>query len=177
MVSFLQLLPLTRGRGLGCPCCSTWLVELESESPSSASARTDCGLSSSLVVGSCVSYRRPNNRWAGLVPIASVGVFLSARTARYMSPLLSFALRRSRFASFTAASALPLVFWCPGLPVRCSKPHSFAKLVNFSQANCGPLSLITMSGIPCLANWHFKFLIMVLLFVFGKGSISQKFDK
>ena len=168
MVSFLQLLPLTRGRGLGFPCCSTWLVELVlPESPSSASARTDCGLSSSLAVGSCVLYRRPNNRWAGLVPIASVGVFLSARTARYMSPLLSF----------TAASALPLVFWCPGLPVRCSKPHSFAKLINFLHANCGPLSLITMSRIPCLANWHLKFLITVLLFVFSKGSISQKFDK
>ena len=94
-----------------------------------------------------------------------------------MSPLVSFALRKSCFATFTAASTLPFVCWCPGLPVRCSKPHSLAKLANFSQANCGPLSLITMSGIPCLAKWHFNFFMTVLAFVSGMLSISQKFEK
>ena len=138
-----------------------------------ASVPTDCGFRSSLVVGSCVLHRQLSNLWVGLVPMDSVGVFRCARTARYRSPPVALAFCRRCFASLTAASALPFVYWCPRLPGRCLKPHSLAKLLNFSQANCGPLSLMTMSGIPCLAKWHFSFFMTVLAFVSWRWSISE----
>ena len=40
-----------------------------------------------------VLHRQPSNRWAGLVPMESVGVFLCARTARYRSPPVALAFR------------------------------------------------------------------------------------
>ena len=159
-------------------CCNTGLAALYfSRVFCTVSVGTDCDFSSSLVVRSCVLHHRPSDPWAGLVPIDSVGVFRCANTARYRSLLVSLAFHRSRLASLTAASALPFVCWCPGLPGLCSKSHSLAKLLNFSQANCGPLSLMTMSGMPCLAKWHFSFLMMVLVVVLGRCSISQKFEK
>ena len=52
----------------------------------------------------------------------------------------------------TARFASPLDCGKRGLIVVCLKPHSFAKWVNSADAYCGPLSLLTSSGIPCLAK-------------------------
>ena len=37
-----------------------------------------------------------------------------------------------------------------------------ANLVNSLELNCGPLSLLTISGIPCLANRDLRVFMMVL---------------
>ena len=39
-----------------------------------------------------------------------------------------------------------------GAPESPLGARNLIRRLNFSQANCGPLSLITMSGIPCLAK-------------------------
>ena len=73
---------LLSGGGLGRPRCNILLsvpVSLDSSFELPPCAQT---VFNSLVVGSCVLQRRPNSRWAGLVPIDSVGVFLNAKTAR-----------------------------------------------------------------------------------------------
>ena len=84
MVSFWpQHLPL-RVKGHVPPCCNTWLAACFAKVFFfTVSVGTDCGFSSSLVVGSCVLHRRPSYHWAGLVPIESVWVCRCANTARY----------------------------------------------------------------------------------------------
>ncbi len=46
--------------------------------------------------------------------------------------------------------------------VMSSKSHSQAKFLNSSQSNCGPLSLINWSGMPCLAKWGFSLFITLV---------------
>ena len=47
---------------------------------------------------------------------------------------------------FTAFSALPLDYGCPGLDVTCSNSHSKANDRNLSEANWGQLSETKQSG-------------------------------
>ena len=65
----------------------------------------------------------------------------------------------------TARSALPLDRGKWGLLVEYVKPRSFAKRVNSADAYSGPLSLLTSSGIPCLAKIALRALITSCDFV------------
>ena len=71
----------------------------------------------------------------------------------------SFSFFSSDLVVSTARSASPLDCGKRGLLVVCLKPHSFAKWVNSADAYCGPLSLLTSSGIPCLAKIALRALI------------------
>ena len=72
---------------------------------------------------------------AGLVPMESVGVFRSAKSTQRRSPLVFLTFLRRLLACLTAASALPLVCWCPGLPGLCLKPQSLAKVAFVKNAD------------------------------------------
>ena len=47
-------------------------------------------------------------------------------------------------------STLPFALGCNGLEVVCS--HCFEKSLYSVLVNCGPLSVMTVSGVPCLAK-------------------------
>ena len=125
------------------------------------------GWSSLNVVGSAVFVRLPMIRWAGLDVIPSSGVFLKFNSPRCGS---SFACRQvfiMFFATFTAASAAPLLWLCPGLDVTCLKPQLGVKSLNCCDEYWGPLSLMTVSGIPWRAKWCFSLVITVSAVVSG----------
>lgn len=74
---------------------------------------------------------------ARLVPMESVGVFRSAKSTstQWRSLLVFLTFLRRLLACLTAASALPLVCWCPGLPGLCLKPQSLAKVAFLKNAD------------------------------------------
>lgn len=125
---------------------------------------TPCGCSSLVVMGRGVFVHRLVYLWAGLDSNPSVGVFRCIEMDRYGASLLSFALRSSFFVVLMTDSTLPFACGCPGLLVWCSKSYSLMNWLNFSEANCGLLSLTTRSGIPCLMKWLFNFLMGVAAF-------------
>ena len=55
----------------------------------------------------------------------------------------------------------------------CAKPQVFANEVNSWDANCGPLSVTRVSGIPYLANRIFKAFVTLLVVVLCKFSTSM----
>ena len=79
-------------------------------------------------------------------------------------------------ATFTAASADPLVWGYPGLLVLCSKPHDFTNCLKSAEVNCGPLSVIRTSGIPCRAKCTFSLHITVNEFSFLRWSTDEIAD-
>ena len=56
----------------------------------------------------------------------------------------------------TARSALPLACGIFGLDVTCLNEYSLENSSNSVETNCGPLSDLKISGIPCLANMDFN---------------------
>ena len=56
----------------------------------------------------------------------------------------------------TVRSASPLAFGSFWLDVTCVNNYSFEISSNFVETNCGPLSDLKISGIPCLANMDFN---------------------
>ena len=61
----------------------------------------------------------------------------------------SFAVFRIFFTVFTA---FPLLLGVYGKDVVCSKHHYLENFLNSVHVYCGPLSLCTSMGLPCLAN-------------------------
>ena len=89
-----------------------------------------------------------SKRWARLVIIPSDGVFRCANMASYGSVLLARAVLINVLAVFTALSAIPLDCGKCGLVVTWLNIHCCENSANSADVNCGPLSVITMSGIP-----------------------------
>ena len=81
---------------------------------------------------------------------------------------VSRAIRRSRvsfkrfFTVLTVRSTCPLLCGNKELLVICSNPYTCAKCLNCSDVNCGPLSLLTISGIPNLEKVSFMESIIVV---------------
>ena len=79
------------------------------------------------------------------------------------------------FTILTANSAFPFPRRWYGDDLRMMKPYSRAKREYSWLSNCGPLSVMNSSGIPCRANFLFMARITVLADVFPlKGSSSKK---
>ena len=110
------------------------------------------GSSNASVVGSEVRVRRPTNLWTGEVPKPSLGVLRHAKSAISGSCRPSRAFVNRDLHVFTAFSAYPLDCGNRGLYVICSNFHASANSFNSRLANSGPLSVMTMDGIPCRAN-------------------------
>ena len=104
------------------------------------------------VVGVVVLVRRPNRRWAGLVNMRSDGVFLTFNKPMNGSDFSALQRFIIFLAFLTAASAAQFALLFPGLMRLWSNSHFSANFQNASDENCGPLSLITVSGMPCLAK-------------------------
>ena len=105
------------------------------------------GFSSSWIMGTLVRSLLDINSSEGLNPFCN-GVARYANRARYGSS--SFFSRL--FTVLTSRSASPLHWGYRGLLVMCSNWNSCANLANSSDEYCGPLSLIAISGTPCLAK-------------------------
>lgn len=115
------------------------------------------------VVGSLVLTRLPINSWANDAPMSSIDVLLSKdRWGSFPSDLAFFSIC---FTVCTPLSAVPFdcAWW--GLVVLSKNSHSLAKAWNSRELNCGPLSEITVSGIPCLANCDLRWVITLALLV------------
>ena len=56
----------------------------------------------------------------------------------------------------------------------CSMSQSFVKVEHSSAMNCGPLSVMIFTGIPCLAHCFFVYLTTDLDLVSSNLSTSQK---
>ena len=109
---------------------------------------------SALVTGSNVLHRRPINSWAGLAPTPAVGVpSLECSLAVPWTP--THQNHDSLLTVFTAFSAFPLDCGKCGDDVSCLNAHVFANTTNSAGANCGPLSLQTISGTPNRAYTSF----------------------
>jgi len=78
---------------------------------------------------------------------------------------------------FTAASAFPFSFWCPGLEVTCNMRHVEQKFAKRLDTNWGPESDTTHFGIPYRAKWRFKEWITALAVVEVRTSTSKKLEK
>ena len=104
------------------------------------------------MVGVVVLVRRPNRRWAGLVDMPSDGVFLTSNKLMNGSDFSALQRFIIFLASLTAASVAPFALLFPGLMRSWSNSHFSANFRNALDENCGPLSLITVSGMPCLAK-------------------------
>ena len=101
----------------------------------------------------------PMSTWAGFLP--SMGVLRSCNKAKYGSLLLRLAFSNVFFTVCIVRSMNPLLCGYLGLVVSLENPQVAAKILNSSAINYGPLSLTTMSGIPCLATNDFALLITV----------------
>ena len=80
----------------------------------------------------------------------------------------------SRLTVLTAFSTLPLDWGYLGDDGVCSKFHCFANLENSAESNYGPLSEITVSGTPYLANISFIGFMTLLDVVVVSRSTSTK---
>ena len=99
------------------------------------------------ISGMAVCSFRPINSSAGLYPFRN-GVDQYASSVVYGSSLFF----NISLMVFTALSTSPLACEYFGLLVMCENLHAVAKAWNVSAEYCGPLSVTTYSGIPCLAN-------------------------
>ena len=77
----------------------------------------------------------------------------------------------------TALSASPLACGYFGLHVMCLNSHAVAKARNVSAEYCGPLSVTTCSGIPCLANMDFMWFTVEGEAVLLNLAISTNVDR
>jgi hypothetical protein len=77
--------------------------------------------------------------------------------------LLACALRISFFTVCTDLSTFEFPLGKYGSDGSCLNSQDLAKFRNSAESNCGPPSLITTCGIPCLANILFIFSITILL--------------
>ena len=114
---------------------------------------------------------RPMSSSAGECPQAS-GVDLYAN-----SPLVgSFSFFKRDLVVLRARSTSPFACGKRGLLVVCLNPQSFANWVNSADAYCGPLSLLTSSGMPCHAKIALSALItsddLVVLFIAATSTYS-----
>ena len=76
----------------------------------------------------------------------------------------SFSFSSAFFMVCTAHSASPLACGIFGLEVTCVNEYSLENSSNSVETNCGPLSDLKISGIPCLANMDFNARIVSLDF-------------
>ena len=74
----------------------------------------------------------------------------------------------------TGASAMPLAWLFPGLLVSCTNWHFRAIFLNSADANCGPLSLTKVLGMPCRQKLFFSFLTTVSEFASDRKSNWKK---
>ena len=58
----------------------------------------------------------------------------------------------------------------------CSKSHSRANVLKSDEENWEPLSLLTMLGIPCLANYDFRLVITDEALVSDRARNSKKLE-
>ena len=128
------------------------------------------------LVGRSVLVRRPISSCAGDIPISSIGVFRRSKKARFGSFLSSLAFFRMFLMVWTVRSASPLGCGYLGNEVVCLNSYSLAKLANSALLNCGPLSLMTSSGMPCLAKLGFRCLIVAALVVVDSFVTSKNFE-
>ena len=106
-------------------------------------------------------------------PMSSIGVFLCSNMAKFTSQLSLRAFVRVDFAVCTVFSATPLDCGYPGLDVMCSNPQVLANSAKSFEEYCGPLSDLTISGIPCHAKSVFILSIIAGLFVLVVLNISK----
>ena len=111
----------------------------------------------SALCGTLVRMTRPISSSAGDSLHQGNGVALYDNSARKGS----LASLSSFLTVFTPLSAWPLLWGKWGLLVMCEKLYSSAKCWNSSDEYYGPLSLMTVSGIPCLANSVFNASMML----------------
>ena len=77
---------------------------------------------------------------------------LKFSSVRYGSSPDLVAFPRSLFIVCTEGSTLPFALGCNGLEVVCLNSHCLAKSRYSLLVNWGPLSVMTVFGIPCLAK-------------------------
>ena len=100
-----------------------------------------------LTTGSLVRSFLPIRFSAGDGSPLGSGHDLCASMARYGSSFFLSAFSKNFLIVWTVRSASPLDL---GYLVTCENSHLAAKSANAALDNCGPLSDITVSGIPCL---------------------------
>ena len=110
--------------------------------------------------------------WAG-EPTSSMGVFLYSSNARYGSRLSCFTLVNRLFTVWTAFSTRPFACGFSGLVMVCLNSHDFANDSYSFEEYWGPLSLITLEGIPCRANADFTWVMTAMLLVSGSFATSK----
>ena len=180
MVSFWpQHLPL-RVKGHVPPCCNTWLAALASPRSSSLLFRlVQIAALVALWWLGAVSYTAGQatigQDWC---PLSQYGC-ADVPTLRGIGTFGVFGLSQKSYGLFNSYFCLAICLLVSTTSWSVFKAHSLAKLLNFSPANCGTLSLMTMSGMPCLAKWHLSFLMTVLelLLCWGGGRFPKKFEK
>ena len=104
------------------------------------------------------------------------GIVLSAKIAKQGSLLNNLAFVNVFLTVCIVRSTMPLLCGYSGLLKSWSKPQDYANLSYSSEINCGPLSLITVSGIQWHANMLLVWLITISLNVFGNMEISKYFE-
>ena len=134
---------------------------------------TICGCKCSSKDGSVERKRLPISSCAGDAML-STGVFLYSSRFRYGFCPDSLAFSRIFFAVCTVLSANPFDCGYFGLDVMCLKSKVLANVSNFVDENCGPLSLITVEGIPCRAKCVDNFSMMNFDVVCRSALISKK---
>ena len=82
-------------------------------------------------------------------------------------------LRSILLAMSTPLSACPLACGKPGLEVLWVMPNLSVNALNYSESNCGPLSLVSSSGMPHLAKKFFIFSITACVVVLGMCANSM----
>ena len=80
-----------------------------------------------------------------------------------MSFTCSFSFFSAFFTVGTAHSASPLACGIFGLDLTCVNEYSLEISLNSFETNCGPLSDLKISGIPCLVNMDFNALSFHLI--------------
>ena len=123
------------------------------------SASTTAGCSDAWVDGRMDLKRLLMSSCAGDFPQLEIGVVRYSSKAVYRSRPLAAALTMILSAVCTAFSANPFDCGYRGLDVQCRNHHDSANWANSALANCGPLSVTSFSGIPCLANIAFNSLM------------------
>ena len=86
------------------------------------------------------------------------------------------AFLRIRLAVLTAFSTFPFDRAWYGEDVICSKSHFRANVLKSHEENWEPLLLLTMFGMPCLANCNFRLVITDEALVSDRARNSKKLE-